>query len=68
MVIGLEQTQYTVEEEEDRVVLVEVCANLTRGSLERDAEVILRTVDGSAVGKDAHVTVWLDNYSLHCFL
>ncbi len=46
--IGLEDTSITVLEEE---TVVEVCANLTSGSLERDAEVTLATADGTAVGK-----------------
>ena len=48
MEIGLERTSYTTEEDG---VTVEVCARVTRGTLEREVLVDLATSDDSAVSK-----------------
>ena len=45
-VIGLEETSYTTPESGT----VEVCASLLQGQLERNAEVVLSTQDGEAIG------------------
>ena len=45
--IGFEQTTYTLEEG----LMVEVCVLVTNGTLERDAIVILSSVNDEAVGK-----------------
>ena len=47
MTIGFEQTAYTVEEG----LVVEVCVLVTSGILQRDATVILSSVNDQAVGK-----------------
>ena len=47
MVIGLEQTRYSVPEDE---TLVEVCAVLMRGQLETERIVTLTTSDITAEG------------------
>ncbi len=46
--IGLEETSITVLEKE---TVVEVCASIMSGSLERDAEITMATADGTAMGK-----------------
>ena len=46
--IGLEETSYTTAEDSGTV---EVCAVVVEGELERSAEVILSTVDGTATGQ-----------------
>ena len=46
MTIGLERTRYDVDEGE----IVEVCAVLISGTLQREAVVTLQTMDGSATG------------------
>ena len=46
VVIGLEETSYTTPESGT----VEVCASLLQGQLERNAEVVLSTQDGEAIG------------------
>ena len=45
--IGLEETAYTTPEDGT----VEVCARVTEGELEREVEVVLSTVEGSATGQ-----------------
>ena len=45
-VIGLEETSYTTPESGT----VEVCASLLQGQLERNAEIVLSTQDGEAIG------------------
>ena len=45
--IGFEQTAYTVEEG----LVVEVCVLVTSGTLQRDATVVLSSIDDEAVGK-----------------
>ena len=47
VVIGLEQTRYTVIEDE---TVVEVCAIVREGELQREAIVTLETSDISATG------------------
>ena len=45
--VGLEETAYHVQE---NAGMVEICAILLRGVLERKAEVMLYTTDDSATG------------------
>ena len=56
--IGFEQTSYTVEEG----LVVEVCVLVTSGTLQRDATVILSSINNEAVGKRRastnYVHVW----------
>ena len=47
MTIGFEQIIYSVEEGDT----IEVCAIITSGSLERDAEVVVTSSDLTATGK-----------------
>ena len=49
IVIGLEDTAFSVTEEDG--AFVEVCAVLLSGELERNAEIELVTSDDTAVGK-----------------
>lgn len=46
VVIGFEQTEYETEEG----MVVEVCAELLSGTLERDALVVASSSDGTAIG------------------
>ena len=46
--IGFERTLYSVDED---VQVVDVCAEIVRGNLRRNAVVRLQTSDGTAIGK-----------------
>ncbi len=60
--IGLEETEFTVDEGE---VIVQVCARILSGSLGRDADVTFQTVDGSAEGiEHTQLNTTLHNFNL----
>ena len=55
--IGLEATQYTVQEEGVGGATAEVCGVITSGTLMRDVSVTLQTADGSAMGTNARLSL-----------